>query len=99
MRGMKTNTLGTILQGASLAAGGFVLALSALSAHAAAPGITGSTGPGADTFNLSAGDYVIEKGDRIAQLVVARYEAVEWEEGGELGESQRGAGGFGSSGR
>ena len=50
-------------------------------------------------FNLSAGDYVIEKGDRIAQLVVARYESVEWEEGGELGESQRGAGGFGSSGR
>ena len=50
-------------------------------------------------FNLSSGDYVIEKGDRIAQLVVARYEAVEWEEGGELGESQRGAGGFGSSGR
>ena len=50
-------------------------------------------------FNLSAGDYVIEKGDRIAQLVVARYEAVVWEEGGDLGESQRGAGGFGSSGR
>ena len=50
-------------------------------------------------FNLSAGDYVIEKGDRIAQLVVARYEAVEWEESGEMGESQRGAGGFGSSGR
>jgi dUTP pyrophosphatase len=50
-------------------------------------------------FNLSTGDYVIEKGDRIAQLIVARYEAVEWEEGGELGESKRGAGGFGSSGR
>jgi dUTP pyrophosphatase len=50
-------------------------------------------------FNLSQGDYVIEKGDRIAQLVVARYESVEWQEGGELGESQRGAGGFGSSGR
>ena len=50
-------------------------------------------------FNLSAGDYVIEKGDRIAQLIVARYEPVEWEEGAELGESQRGAGGFGSSGR
>lgn len=50
-------------------------------------------------FNLSAGDYVIEKGDRVAQLIVARYEAVEWEEGGELGESKRGAGGFGSSGR
>jgi dUTP pyrophosphatase len=50
-------------------------------------------------FNLSGGDYVIEKGDRIAQLIVARYEPVEWEEGDELGESQRGAGGFGSSGR
>ena len=50
-------------------------------------------------FNLGAGDYVIEKGDRIAQLIVARYEPVEWEEGDELGESRRGAGGFGSSGR
>lgn len=50
-------------------------------------------------FNLSPGDYVIEKGDRIAQLVVARYEAVEWQEGVDLAESQRGQGGFGSSGR
>jgi dUTP pyrophosphatase len=50
-------------------------------------------------FNLSARDYAIEKGDRIAQLVVARYEAVEWEESDELGDSRRGAGGFGSSGR
>src|SRR5580692_13068035 len=39
-------------------------------------------------FNLGRADYVIEKGDRIAQLVVARYEPVEWEEGDELGESQ-----------
>ncbi|HEX6546500.1 MAG TPA: hypothetical protein VF023_09345 [Bryobacteraceae bacterium] len=37
-------------------------------------------------------------GDRVAQLVVARYEAVEWEEG-ELADSARGVGGFGSSGR
>src|SRR3954464_13402272 len=50
-------------------------------------------------FNLSAADYVIEKGDRVAQLIVARYESVECEEGDELGESRRGAGGFGSSGR
>lgn len=50
-------------------------------------------------FNLSHGEYVIEKGDRIAQLVVARYEAVEWQEGVDLAESQRGPGGFGSSGR
>ncbi|HEV8148531.1 MAG TPA: dUTP diphosphatase [Bryobacteraceae bacterium] len=49
-------------------------------------------------FNLGRADYVIEKGDRIAQLVIARYEAIDWEEG-ELGDSARGAGGFGSSGR
>ena len=49
-------------------------------------------------FNLGRADYVVEKGDRIAQLVVARYEAIQWEEG-ELGDSARGAGGFGSSGR
>jgi len=49
-------------------------------------------------FNLGGREYIIERWDRIAQLVVARYEPVEWEEG-ELGESERGAGGFGSSGR
>jgi dUTP pyrophosphatase len=49
-------------------------------------------------LNAGSSDYKIEKGDRIAQLVVARYEPVEWEEG-ELSETVRGAGGFGSSGR
>ena len=49
-------------------------------------------------LNLGAAEYVIEKGDRIAQMVVAKYEAVEWQEG-ELGGSARGEGGFGSSGR
>lgn len=49
-------------------------------------------------FNLGRADYIIEKGDRIAQLVIGRYEAIEWVEG-DLGESARGAGGFGSSGR
>jgi dUTP pyrophosphatase len=49
-------------------------------------------------FNLGQSGYVVEKGDRIAQLVIGRYEAIEWEEG-ELGDSARGAGGFGSSGR
>jgi dUTP pyrophosphatase len=49
-------------------------------------------------FNLGRADYAVEKGDRIAQLVISRYEAIEWEEG-ELGDSARGAGGFGSSGR
>src|SRR5579864_5030358 len=47
-------------------------------------------------FNHGQEDYVIEKGHRIAQLVVARYEPVEWEQG-DLSDSQRGGGGFGSS--
>lgn len=49
-------------------------------------------------FNLGCADYTIEPGDRIAQMVVAKYEAIEWQEG-ELGDSLRGSGGFGSSGR
>jgi dUTP pyrophosphatase len=49
-------------------------------------------------LNLGRAPYEIHAGDRIAQMVVAKYEAVEWEEG-ELAESVRGQGGFGSSGR
>ena len=49
-------------------------------------------------FNLGRAPYTVEKGDRIAQLIIARYQAIQWREG-ELGESARGAGGFGSSGR
>jgi dUTP pyrophosphatase len=49
-------------------------------------------------LNLGKASYEIHPGDRIAQMVVARYEAVEWEES-TLAESRRGAGGFGSSGR
>jgi dUTP pyrophosphatase len=49
-------------------------------------------------FNLGRADYTVEKGDRIAQLVISRYESVEWEES-DISESARGAGGFGSSGR
>jgi dUTP pyrophosphatase len=49
-------------------------------------------------FNLGRQEYTVEKGDRIAQLVIGRYEGIQWEEG-ELGDSARGAGGFGSSGR
>lgn len=49
-------------------------------------------------LNLGRKAYRVERGDRIAQMVIARYEAVEWVEG-ELAESKRGAGGFGSSGR
>ncbi len=49
-------------------------------------------------LNLGKEPYQIHTGDRIAQMVIARYEAVEWEES-ELNDSVRGAGGFGSSGR
>jgi dUTP pyrophosphatase len=49
-------------------------------------------------LNLGHEPYQVHKGDRIAQMVIARYEAVEWVES-ELGDSLRGAGGFGSSGR
>ncbi len=48
--------------------------------------------------NLGQSDFTVEPGERIAQMIVARYEAVEWVEG-ELSESERGEGGFGSSGR
>ena len=49
-------------------------------------------------INLGQEPYLIEPGDRIAQMVVARYEMVEWEES-DLSDTARGAGGFGSSGR
>ena len=48
--------------------------------------------------NLGAEDFVIERGERIAQLVLARHEVIEWEETSELADSERGAGGFGSTG-
>ena len=48
-------------------------------------------------INLGRETFRIAKGDRVAQLIVARYESVEWEEAA-LGESRRGTGGFGSSG-
>ena len=49
-------------------------------------------------LNLGREPYTIHSGDRIAQMVIARYEAIDWQEG-ELSESSRGTGGFGSSGR
>jgi dUTP pyrophosphatase len=49
-------------------------------------------------LNLGREPYTVHAGDRIAQMIVARYEAVEWLEG-ELADSTRGPAGFGSSGR
>ena len=48
--------------------------------------------------NLSDKTFVIEPGERIAQMVIARHEHVEWEEVEVLDETERGAGGFGSTG-
>lgn len=49
--------------------------------------------------NLSNEAFTIVPGERVAQMVFARHEQVEWEEVGTLDESERGAGGFGSTGR
>ena len=49
--------------------------------------------------NLSNTPFEIVPGERIAQMVVARHERVEWEEVVSLDETERGAGGFGSTGR
>ena len=48
--------------------------------------------------NLSAENFVIEDGERIAQMVIARHEQVGWEEVETLDETERGAGGFGHTG-
>ena len=48
--------------------------------------------------NLSSEDFVIEDGERIAQMVIARHEQVEWEAVEVLSETERGAGGFGHTG-
>ena len=49
--------------------------------------------------NLSNETFTIESGERIAQMIVARYEQIEWLPVEELGATERGAGGFGSTGR
>lgn len=49
--------------------------------------------------NLSSEEFVIEDGERIAQMVIARHEQVEWETVDTLGDTERGAGGFGHTGK
>ena len=48
--------------------------------------------------NLSSEPFTVERGERIAQLILARYEQIQWEEVCELSSSDRGEGGFGSTG-
>ncbi len=49
-------------------------------------------------INLSNEPFTINSGDRIAQLVIAKHERAEWQEVESLTETERGAGGFGSTG-
>ncbi|MEY4602975.1 MAG: dUTP diphosphatase [Bacteroidota bacterium] len=49
-------------------------------------------------INLSSEEVVIENGERIAQLVFAKVEQAQWEESEELSDTDRGSGGFGSTG-
>ena len=49
--------------------------------------------------NLSNDAFTVNPGERIAQMVVAQYVKVDWEEVDALDETERGAGGFGSTGR
>jgi len=49
--------------------------------------------------NFGRQDFVIKRGDRIAQMVVAPYTRVQWEEKESLDETKRGVGGFGHTGR
>lgn len=48
--------------------------------------------------NLSNEDFVVDDGERVAQLVIAKHEQVTWQEVAVLDETERGAGGFGSTG-
>lgn len=90
--------------------GGYEMQVRPRSGLAAKHGITVLNSPGtidADyrgeiriiLVNLSSEAFTIEPGERIAQLVVARHEQVEWEPVEELGTTERGTGGFGSTGR
>ena len=49
--------------------------------------------------NLSAEEFVVQDGERIAHMVIARHEQAEWEEVEVLDETERGAGGFGHTGK
>lgn len=49
--------------------------------------------------NLSNEDFIINDGERIAQMVVAKHEQISWEQVTVLNESDRGTGGFGSTGK
>ncbi len=88
---------------------GFEIQVRPRSGLAARQGITVLNSPGtidADyrgelkviLVNLSSEPFIIENGERIAQIVLARHEKISWEQADELSSSERGSGGFGSTG-
>jgi dUTP pyrophosphatase len=50
-------------------------------------------------INLSDTDFVVKNGERIAQMIVAKHEVVVWQVAEELSDTQRGAGGYGHTGK
>ena len=50
-------------------------------------------------INFSENDFIIKNGDRIAQIVIAKHERAIWDECNDLSKTERGSGGFGSTGQ
>ena len=50
-------------------------------------------------INFSENDFIIKNGERIAQIVIAKHERAIWEECNDLSKTERGSGGFGSTGQ
>lgn len=49
--------------------------------------------------NLSQEDFIVNNGERIAQMIISSYKQVEWEEVAQLEDTERGEGGFGHTGK
>jgi dUTP pyrophosphatase len=49
--------------------------------------------------NLSNETFVVQDGERIAQMVIAKHEQIQWDAAETLSETERGAGGYGSTGK
>lgn len=49
-------------------------------------------------INLSSQPFIIQNGDKIAQMIIAKHESIEWEDAEVLSETKRDSGGFGSTG-
>ena len=57
------------------------------------------SGKSSGVFTNNKGQFIIKNGDRIAQIVIAKHERAIWEECNDLSKTERGSGGFGSTGQ